>query len=295
MIVVRYISLLVFCLILVSGCTIENLPISVEPAEPQIAVSSLIGPEETFFVALSRSFSALSAEDANDLSDDFLERILLDRAQVLLSYDGITDTLETVFDINGLYGAQLDTLVDFQLLELSVFDSTSSQSVSAQSVLLPQIEVGSITVNRDESRFDNAATLTYQIIDRPEENYYVIQAYQFSDGDSTTIDTTGSSPFFNNGSFLVYEQILTDRSADENNIIEREEVIEFSSTTDSALVVITNISEGYYRFLEARQRSGGLLSSLANEPVNHPSNVENGVGYFSAHRPRATLVIVGEE
>ncbi len=280
---------------LISGCTIENLPISVEPTEPQIAVSSLVGPGETFFVALSRSFSALSAEDANDLSDDFLERILLDRALVLLSYEGITDTLETVFDINGLYGAQLDTLIDFTVLELSVFDSTSSESVSAQSVLLPQIEVGSISVTRDNDSFEDAARLTYQILDRPEENFYVIQAYQFSDGNSTTIDTTGSSPFFDSDSFLIYEQILTDRSADENNIIEREDIIEFSSSTDSALVVITNISEGYYNFLEARQRSGGLLSSLANEPVNHPSNVENGVGYFSAHQPRATLVIVDEE
>lgn len=286
-------TLALACLgIILSSCSIESLPISVEPAEEKIAVASLIGPEETFFVTLSRSFSALSAEDVNELTNDAIGRLLLNRALVLLEYKGITDTLENVFDINGLYGTQLEVFEDFQLLSLTVFDSTSGNSISAQSMLLPQIQIDSVTVTRDSTLFEDSAILTYNIIDRPEDNFFVVQAYQLTDSDTTTADSSENDLFFNNNTFLIYEELLTDRGVSGDGIIRREELVGFSSATDSALVVVTNISEGYYRFLEARRRSGGLISSLANEPVNHPTNVENGVGYFSAHRPRATLVVV---
>ncbi len=282
--------------ILFSSCSIESIPISVEPAEEKVAVASLIGPEETFFVTLSRSFSALSAEDVNDLSNNAIDRLLLNRALVLLQYEGITDTLEKVLDINGLYGTQLEIFNDFQMLNLAVFDSTSGDSVFAHSILQPQIEVDSVTVTRNSSGFENTALLTYNIIDRPEDNYFVVQAYQFTNPDTTAADTTENNTdnnlFFNDDTFLIYEDLLTDRGVDEDQIIRREELINFSSTIDSALVVVTNISEGYYRFLEARRRSGGFISSLANEPVNHPTNIENGVGYFSAHQPKISLVEV---
>lgn len=283
-------------LIVLSGiffhsCSIESLPISVEPAEEKIAVASLIGPEETFFVTLTRSFSALSAEDVSDLTNNSFDRLFLDRAFVTLEYEGITDTLEKVFDIDGLYGTKLQAFEDFQMLSLSVFDSSTSETISAKSMLLPQVEIDSVTITRNPNGFDDSAVLTYNIIDRPEDNFFVVQAYQLTDPD-TSSDSTQNGFFFNNDTFLIYEELVTDIGASEDGVIRKEELINFSSPVDSALVVVTNISEGYYRFLEARRRSGGIISSLANEPVNHPTNIANGVGYFSAHRPRATLVIV---
>ncbi|GAB5410151.1 MAG: hypothetical protein BalsKO_25160 [Balneolaceae bacterium] len=273
------------------GCGLENLPISVEPAEPQIAVSSLIGPSETMFVTLSRSFSALSAEDANDLTQDALDRLLLNNALVILEYEGFTDTLTSFFDIQGLYGTQLQTFEDFQLMKLSVYDSTTTETVTSEALLLPQAEIDSIQVTRRDTSINFLADFFYKILDPDGENFYVIQAYQLTDPDTTQSDTTDNEVFFSDQGFLIYEQLLTDRGA-ENGVIRKEDVFEFTSSTDSALVVITNVSEGYYNFLEARQRSGGILSSLANEPVNHPTNIENGVGYFSAHRPRAVLITV---
>lgn len=272
----------------------ESLPISVEPAEPKIAVSSVIGPSETILVTLSRSFSALSAEDIDDLTQDGLDRLLLDRAFVTLEYEGFTDTLESFFDIPGLYGTQLQSFDDFQLMKLSVFDSTTSETITAESLLLPQVEVDSIQVTRRDTSINFLADFSYKILDPEGDNFYVVQAYQLTDPDTTLTDSTENEVFFSDGSFLIYEQLLTDRGA-EDGFIRKEDFFEFTSSTDSALVVITNISEGYYSFLEARQRSGGVLSSLANEPVNHPTNIENGVGYFSAHRPRALIVKVEEK
>lgn len=285
--------IIVLFMIFLSGCSVESLPISVEPAEQQIAVSSLVGPEETFFVTLSYSFSALSAEDADQLSEDFLERILIDRAFATLQYGNTIDTLESLGDIPGLYGTELQFFEDFQLMELSVYDSSTTETVTASSELLPQVDFQEISITHQQSDIEGLVQLNYSIPDRPEENFYLVQAYQLArDGNSDT--TAAQNIFFSEGNLLVFEQLLTDRGADEDGLITKEESFEFTSSTDSALVVLTNISEGYYNFLEARRRSGGLVSSLANEPVNHPTNVNNGVGYFSAHQPRLRVVPVDE-
>lgn len=286
-------TLILGSLFLLTGCGLESLPISVEPAEPQIAVSSLIGPSETMFVTLSRSFSALSAEDANDLSQDVIDRLLLDHALVVIEYEGYSDTLETFFDIKGLFGTQLQAFEDFQLMKLTVFDSTTSETIASEALLLPQVEVDSIQVTRRDTSINFLADFSYKILDPDGDNFYVIQAYQLTDPDTTQSDSTGNEVFFSDQGFLIYEQLLTDRGAEEG-VIRKDDVFEFTSSTDSALVIITNISEGYYNFLEARKRSGGIISSLANEPVNHPTNIEGGVGYFSAHRPKAIIVEVEE-
>ncbi|MDR9416817.1 MAG: DUF4249 family protein [Gracilimonas sp.] len=276
------------CLFLHS-CTAENLPISVKPAEPKIAVASVVGPSETLFITLSNSFSALSAEDANDLSQDAIDRLLIDNALVILEYEGFRDTLSSFFDVSGLYGTSLQSFNDYQPLKLTVFDSTSSETITSETKLMPQAQVDSIQITRRDTSVSFLTDFSYQIKDPDEDNFYVVHAYQLTAPDTSEADSVNNDLFFSDQGFLIYEQLVTDRAA-ENGIIANNDVFEFSSPVDSAIVVITHVSEGYYRFLEARQRSGGIISSLANEPVNHPTNIENGVGYFSAHKPTVRLV-----
>ncbi len=289
--------LLALLMLTITACLPQNLPISVQPDDSKVAVASLVGPEEIMLVSLSKSFSALSAEDINDISEDFAQRLLLDRALVTLNYQGITDTLETIGDIKGLYATQLKIFDDYQLMELAVFDSTTSTRVSSASVLQPPVEIDSIAITRVDSVFSSIIEVEMAFDDPPNiDNYYVLHIYQFTPPDTTSRDsTTSNGLFFQNNNFLIFERIFTDRGADEDDRIRRKDFMSFSSPVDSALVVLTNIEEGYYNFLEARGRAGNFISSLANEPVNHPTNINNGVGYFSAHQPRAKLVIVKDE
>ncbi len=281
-------------LIVTSSCLPESLPISVEPSESSIAVASLVGPEELILVSLTKSFSTLSAESISDITDDFTEALLIDSALVTLTYAGITDTLESFFDITGLYFTQIETFNEFQLLELEVFDPSTLESASAQSILQPPVEVDSVIIIRRDTSETELSDLYFSFEDPPaQDNFYVMQIYQFTPPDTVNVDSTsGSGLFFGDDNFLIYERIFTDRGVDEDGRIRRDDLMFFNSPIDSALVVLTNIEEGYYNFLEARGRSGSFISSLANEPVNHPSNIRNGVGYFSAHQPRASLIVV---
>jgi hypothetical protein len=288
--------IILFILITVTGisCLPESLPISVEPSDSNIAVASLVGPEELILVSLSKSFSTLSAENISDITDDFAEALLIDSAIVTLSYEGITDTLDAFFDITGLYFTQLETFNEFQLLELEVFDPTTSETARAQSVLQPPVEVDSVIITRRDTSETEISDLYFSFEDPPmQDNFFVMQIYQFTPPDTSSADSSSEGGlFFGDDNFLIYERIFTDRGVDEDGRIRREDAMFFNSPVDSALVVLTNIEEGYYNFLEARGRSGSFLSSLANEPVNHPTNIENGVGYFSAHQPRAEIIVV---
>ena len=53
---------------------------------------------------------------------------------------------------------------------------------------------------------------------------------------------------------------------------------------DTMVVSLSNISEGYYRYLSLRQKvSTNILGLIFGEPINYPTNVQGGLGYFSTH------------
>jgi hypothetical protein len=59
-------------------------------------------------------------------------------------------------------------------------------------------------------------------------------------------------------------------------------------------VALSNIPKGYYEYLAAYKRSGNLLSQLTGEPVNLPTNVQGGYGYFALTKPSIKTVILQE-
>lgn len=288
----RLIYILLF--VILAGCEIIHLPISVDPAESKIAVSSLIGPEQTILVTASESFSALSAQSVDSLNQNFLDQVLLDRARLTLSYSGGTDTLFKIGNLAGFYGAQMEELEPYEPLTLTVFDSTSGSKVVASTPFLPPVSLDSVIYSREITELDTTTHLTYRFQDRPEENYYVLHAYNLPTTNLIELalsDTASADSIFVNQELLFFETLITDASA-VDGIIREEASIPLYAANDTVAVALSHISEGYYRFLQARSRSGGLISSLANEPVNHPTNVEGGYGYFTAHQIRFSVVAV---
>lgn len=283
-------------LLCVSSCLPENLPISVEPDESSIAVASLIGPQDLIFLSLSRSFSSLSATDIFEITEDFADRLLINNAFATISYQGVTDTLSTFAEIPGLYSVQLQNAEAYDLLELSVFDSTTSEIIQANSILQPAVEIDSAFTMEVREDVPQIIDLHLSFKDIPDEdNYFVLQVYELIPPDSARQDSSVQNGlFFDTDNVLIYERLFTDRSADEQGRIRRVDQFLRSVEANEALVVLTNVERGYYNFLEARGRSGNIISSIANEPVNHPTNIDNGVGYFSAHQPRAVLISMPE-
>ena len=291
--VTSLVALLTALSILAAGCDLVDLPIEVEPAPSQLVVSSVMGSDQSLFVTVSRSFSALSATDADSLSSDFIGRLLVDSAGVLLHHGARSDTLFKLFDIPGLYVGLFPELEPYQQLDLTVHDSLTGETISAATKFIPPVALEAVSLTEEISERDDTTTvLTYRFEDPPGENYYVLHAYDLpSSGvlDSLFIDDELNPALRNDEAVVFYETLITDRAFADAAIADTVR-IPFTSVNDTIAVSLSHVSEGYFRFLDARRRTGGLVSSLANEPVNHPTNVIGGLGFFSAHQPRVVVI-----
>ncbi|MGL4598052.1 MAG: DUF4249 family protein, partial [Bacteroidia bacterium] len=114
------------------------------------------------------------------------------------------------------------------------------------------------------------------------ENYYVVNYYRKSQGDSTF----DINSYFQRGQNQLNSfDLLSDVDFDANNNLVKNRELSGIGYNDTIAVTISNISKGYYEFLSAFKRSGSFVNQLSGEPINYPTNVENGYGYFIAHYP----------
>ncbi len=280
-------------LLLFSACIPGPVEIEVAQAEPELVVASQMLVDGFLLVQVSRSFGALEySESAGDsLSDDFLEQILADSALVTLGYRDETDTLLGIGQ--GFYLSLGTPFEEGEIYSLNVYDYATGLRVFAQSEVLPQAnwyEIGVELVPETVSLFDTLLTdttlrLYAAFADQPGESYYMLNTYRFSsDGRQTN---------------LLFQSESSSRTAIYADQLYPGEIIRdtlsFSGfyPGDTVAFALSHISKGYYEYLSTRQRSGtSLFANLLQEPVNFPSNVQGGYGYFNLHLPRVEVRIL---
>lgn len=284
----RFSSLLAVCLLLitVSSCRPKPIDIDIDPPEQEIVVASQILPNRIMLISLTRSFSALAVDvDQDSLSNDFLADLLVDSAEVTVSYAGNTDTL---FNIgNGVYGSLNTLQLPNEYYTLSVFDSTSQKRVTAQTPMLPLIGFDSLLPIVERTAEDTIIKVDYTFTDPTGDNYYVINVVKRnSDTSSVGIDINS---FFSVGlNVITQTELLSDKTFD-GPVKSEQLILENVSAEDSIVVTLANISKEYFEYLQASQRSQGLLSQVTQEPINRPSNVNGGYGFFNAYYPDVNI------
>ncbi|MEM9896166.1 MAG: DUF4249 family protein, partial [Bacteroidota bacterium] len=134
----------------------------------------------------------------------------------------------------------------------------------------------------------DTAQFFYYIFTDPQEkeNWYSVNVFDpvaFADETSENLLSLNGG---NNG--VIYERLLSDQTFSRQVFSDTVRLLE-PAASDTIAVFFTNISEGYFRFLDVRQRFGGILSD--SEPVNFPTNVVNGLGYFTFNRPQVQVLV----
>ena len=282
--------LLLIPLVLFAGCELFELPIDVEPDEERLVLSSLMLGEDAMLVAATRSFSALSAQSLDDLEENFVEAIMVNRGYMLM-HNG-RDTLELrQFGLPGFYFGTPGFLSAGDHLHISLYDSLKGLAVSASTRLMEPVSIDSAGMRRVDIGEFSLKRLKVRFEDHPFDQFFSLHVYNAT---STSLIENVDSLFFQQEYLLLHSSVFTDRGA-EDGVIRREMDLDADIAGDTVVVVLSLIEEGYFRFLNALRRSEGIVASLANEPVNLPGNVEGGYGYFSAHQPRARVVILEDE
>lgn len=274
--------------LLLQGCLPDPLPIEVEPADVKLVVSGQVVPGSFMLVTVSRSFSALEGSYGAQMDEGDLEALLVTDAEVVLRYGGRTDTLVGLADAPGVYASLLRLDGEDLAFRLDVRDRATGQAVWAESTMLPRVPLDNAQVKglSNEGFGDSTFQLRLQFNDPEGENWYVVDVF-----DPNRLGTGAGGVFGLGGGGHVYTLLLSDKQM-AGPVMAVDATMRGFGFGDTVVVMLSHISEAYFRYIDARQRGGNILSSLTGEPVNYPSNVVNGYGFFNTHNPSLRQVLV---
>ena len=123
---------------------------------------------------------------------------------------------------------------------------------------------------------DTLAQITYSLDDGRERNFYMINVQEVEREDFI-------ENLLNPRAFTV---LLPDDEFNGQFFEERFRVFPRDyQPGDTIAVSLSNISEEYYEFMKLRIDNRFSIVELVSEPVNYPSNVLGGKGYFNLYLP----------
>jgi len=267
------------------SCLPENLLIEVDPAPSQLVISSINIDTLGLAVFVTRSFSALEGNE-DSLSQDFINQIVVSDAIATLTIGSEVISLESLEEVPGIYFTNQLSVEDNELLRLDVSDPLTGMSVFAETHAVPQVPLDTAGFLEKIVDDDTIQSLFYSFSDPDEENWYSLNVFdplQFA-------NDVGEDLFSLNGnnSGIIYERLRSDQELNDPIFSDTVQFFE-PIASDTLAFFFSNITEGYFRFLDVRQRFGGILSD--SEPVNFPSNVVGGLGYFTFNRPQIKIVV----
>ncbi|NJC26306.1 DUF4249 family protein [Neolewinella antarctica] len=275
---------------LIMACTPDPILVDIAPVEQRVVVFSQVVPEEVMTVVLTNSFGSLDydEEESDTLTDEFIERLLLADAEVTISYRDRVDTLFPTVDARGFYASAATPLFANEAYELRI-RTADDRLVSATSLMLPQVKFTAVQPVILRRETDTLVTVEFEIIDPSEDNRYMINYFVPSaDNDS---DFTG--PFLPVGSER-RKTVLLDDAAFTDNVFRGFTELPNVAPDDVLVVALSNISETYYRYLQAQASADNFLALLTQEPVSSPTNVRGGLGFFNTHFPDGRLFNLAE-
>ena len=283
----RRIVLLTGITLSVWGCLPDPLPVKDIPGAPQkIVVSSQLFPDQSIAILLTKSFGALEANgDSDPLA--LLDQIAINDATVVITGMGTVDTLTLIE--SGIYGSNSISFVDEGVYTLHVV-SPSMGSITATTEVKTAVSFISVQASIYDTGFDTLATINYAFQDIPGKNHYMVNVQHISS------EKPPEPEDFLNPSIFIHltednESIDGTLISDSFNAIFRRDFI----PGDTIIVQLANIEKGYYDFLQARKDSRFNFSDFLGEPVNYPTNITNGLGWFTLQKPDVRVVLLDEE
>jgi hypothetical protein len=274
-------SLVLSSLFVVYGCIPEPLDVDGIPVvKPEIVVSTQIIPDQSIVVLLTKTFGALDASDDSD-PQALLDQIAINDATVTITGPSGTYLLESLD--NGFYGGLVIPFETGESYQLKV-NSESLGEVSAVTTVKPMISFQDLEAELYYTGFDDTlAQVAYRFKDPIETNWYMLNV-QHIEGDELLEDVINPNSFI---------RLVDDQNFDGQQYGETFRVFprEFSPG-DTISVSLSNISEEYYDFMQLRLDNRFSFIEYLSEPINYPSNIKGGKGFFNLYVPDIRLLIL---
>ena len=287
---IKYIFGVIAIVLITVQCQPDPLDIKLPKYEPSVVVASRISPGEIMFIGLTRSFTVLSSagNDGGGDSSTFSE-VLVDSAFVSIEHNGQVDTQFMIAP--GLFASLSPLDNPGTNYQLKITDYLLNKSVTASAEMLERVKFDTVYPTLQKGLNDTIVTIHAEFTDDPaDRNFYMINVY------SREVLKNGLdlNSFFSNGENKIQSTVLYTDIELKKLDFKLDVEVENIGGNDSIAVALSNISEGYYDFLKKREKGGNIFAELTNEPINYPSNITGGLGFFNTHSPDVEYFALNE-
>lgn len=274
-------SFILPALLIFASCEPKPLDIDVkqQPAAP--AVSSAMTGDHSVVIAATYSFNSLIGLDDTLLDDHKIpEELMIKDAVVTLAKDGgSADTLVPVSE--GIFRNNLSTPENGASYTLNIYDRQSKLLATARSTYFRQPNVLKLEPVKIISQGDTAVRLHIKLGDVSPGDYYMVSY--------STRGNRGKNPgnqgFFSSlAAYNPKQLVLLGEGEIVNDGIDQTVTIA-AKANDTLLVHCCRIDKAYYNYLNTYKKAGSFINQFTGEPVNLPTNVTGGIGYFAMSVP----------
>lgn len=255
---------------------VERIPV----VKAELVVSSQIIPDGNLIVLVTKTIGALDASDRSD-PEELLRQIAVNDALVILDGPDATDTLAFLGT-----GAYITSAVSFEAGDKYSLHITSAGTGEAHATteVRRRINFTDVAAGLYANGYgDTLAQITYTFSDPPEPNWYMVNVQEVEQEDLVE----------NLLNPRAYTLLMADSGFNGSTYGERFVVFPRDyKTGDTVAVSLSNISEDYYRFMQLRVDNQFNFLEFISEPVNYPSNVVGGRGYFNLYIPDVRFFVL---
>jgi hypothetical protein len=273
--------LVMIIVVVMTSCLPDPIEVrgTLQPRAKIVVSSQVTGKYVT--VLLTKSIGAL---DANGDSDwvTLLSQVTISDATVrILTDDGHQYPLSYLAGVYVTFSMPLVAGKTYTLL----VDSPTSGSVTATTVLESRVNFTSVYAQMSVDGRDSLASVSYSFTDAPGPNWYVVTGQRL----------TGNDP-----RERVLNPRVTSRTTDDTSFdggVKQDTfkvVFDEVKPGDTLNVTLSNVSQGYFNYIKLREDTRFGIAAALGEPINYPTNVEGGLGFFNMYVPDVHTFVIAE-
>lgn len=263
------------------SCVPEPLDVDdLDFPETEIVVSSMILPDRSVAVLLTKSIGALEASEDSD-PRKLISEIAINDALVTLRVNDAVYRLDLIQD--GVYQGIGIPLVAGGECHLKAVSAKYGE-VTASTVVQAPIFFDTVNAEPYINEYNNYwAQVSYTIKDPPAPNYYLLNVQEAK---RKNIVENILKP-------EAYTRQMEDKTFDSGEFSEEFRAMNKNFYPgDSIEVSLSNVSRDYFNYVTLRLENKLDLVEVFSEPIYYPTNVRGGRGFFTLHLTDVRVVVL---
>jgi|GEM_PF-1142896 len=289
----KIIALLIIAVSLFSCRKPKPLDIEIPQAESKMVISSMIVNDHA--IAVSAGYTVGTALDLQTATEDssLPKEAFIDSAIVTISLPGQAP-MELIRAARGLYTTNDINLVAGSTYTLTVTDPKKNITSTAMTTYIPNDKPVDVTAEFSTANEDSVLKINVAIDNANSDDRYFVSYGSLSQLRTTAAikDHDAKSKLKALASFEPKRIQLIDNNMLKQDRLEHSFSVK-AAIKDTMIIQVAHIDQAYYKYLAAYKRTGYFINQITGEPIDLPTNIKTGYGYFSLFQAKSFILDVG--